>query len=61
MRSETGDEAQGKGWGRFEDKGPPLWNHPPPQIFTCGNFFKNKTDGDSKDYGKTTKTSRLSR
>ncbi|ATX63011.1 hypothetical protein LC20_06535 [Yersinia hibernica] len=41
MRSETGDEAQGKGWGRFEDKAQDRWHHPPPQIFTRGTFFRS--------------------
>lgn len=32
---------------------------PPPQIFSHGDFFENKTKRKTVSYGKTTQTARL--
>ncbi len=52
--------AAREGRGHFQDECLRLRNHPPPQIFTHGDFFENKTDRKTVSYGKTTQTARLS-
>lgn len=46
--------------GCFHDKTPGARHRLPPQIFTHGDFFENKTDRKTVSYGKTTQTARLS-
>jgi hypothetical protein len=47
--------------GVFQDK-PPMPRHRlPPQIFTRGDFFENKTSRKIIIYGQTSETASLSR
>ncbi|WP_311186546.1 hypothetical protein, partial [Citrobacter freundii] len=58
--SATADRRHGPGGGGFKDKPPAARHRPPPQIFTHGDFFENKTKRKTVIYGKTTQTARLS-
>lgn len=45
--------------GGVQDEHEGARHHPPPQIFSHGDFFENKTKRKTVSYGKTTQTARL--
>lgn len=47
--------------GVFKDKRQGVRHRPPPQIFTHGDFFENKTSRKIIFYGQSSETASLSR